>query len=148
MDCRFLTSTGYFAWFIFSICASAQSIDFVSANLSVSLGSMSILLNTLVFLPFQIYHNIHANWWSSMFRRTLQKRWSVFVKRKLVEKLIRFDGIFESAQTWSAGGHSKIKKHMIYWLLWISASITRYVPLYPSRFQVFLNNYAPWNYLP
>ena len=31
------------------------------------------------------------------------------------------------------------KKHMIYWVFWISAYITRYAPLYPSHFQVSLN---------
>ena len=45
----------------FNICASAQSVDFVSAKLSVFLGSMSRLLKTLLFLHFQIYHSIHAD---------------------------------------------------------------------------------------
>ena len=54
-----------------------------------------------------MYHSIQANWWSSICGRTLQKRWSIFVKRELVGKIDGFDGIFKSAQTWSAGGHSK-----------------------------------------
>ena len=61
-------------------CASAQSVDSSSANLSVSHGSISRLLNTLLFWLFQIYHSIHANWWSSIFGVTLQKRWSIFAK--------------------------------------------------------------------
>ena len=31
----------------------------------------------------------------------------MFVKRELVGKMAGFDGIFDSAQTWIAGGHSK-----------------------------------------
>ena len=88
----------------FNICASVHNVDFVSANLSVSKGSISRLLKTLLFLTFQIYHSIHANWWSSICGRTLQNRWSMFVKRALVWKIAEFDGIFERAQTWIAGG--------------------------------------------
>ena len=47
--------------------ASANSVDSTSANRSVSLGSTSMLLNTLLFRPFQMYHNIQAKWWSSIF---------------------------------------------------------------------------------
>ena len=99
MCCTFLCS--------FNICVSAQSVVSVSAKLSVSLGSMSRLLKTLLFLPFQIYDSIHANWWSSICGKTLQKRWSMFVNSELVGKLAGFDGIFERAQNWSVEGHSK-----------------------------------------
>ena len=81
--------------------------DFVSANLDVSRGSISKLLKTLLFFPFQIYHNIHANWWSSICGKTRQKRWSTLLKRELVGKITGFDDILERAQTWSAGKHLK-----------------------------------------
>ena len=42
-------------------CASVQSVDSTFASRSVSLRSISRLLNTLLFRPFQMYHNIHAN---------------------------------------------------------------------------------------
>ena len=54
-----------------------------------------------------MYYNVHENWWSSIFWRTLQKRWFIFVKRELEEKIAGFDCIFESVQTWRAWGHSK-----------------------------------------
>ena len=99
MFCTFLCS--------FNICTSAQNVDYVSAKLSVSLGLMSILLKTLLFIHFQIYHSIHTNWWLSICGKTLPKRWSIFVNSELVGKIVGFDGIFERAQTWSVGGHSK-----------------------------------------
>lgn len=40
---------------MFNTFASAQSVDSVSANLSVFLGTMSKLLKTLLFLHFQMY---------------------------------------------------------------------------------------------
>ena len=107
MDCKFLTSTDCAARCVFSSCASVHSVNSISAILSVSLRSMSILLNTLFFLPFQIYHKIHAKWWSSIRGSTLQKRWSIFVKRELVGKIAGFDSVLDSAQTWRARGHSK-----------------------------------------
>ena len=91
----------------FNICASAHKVDYVSASLSVSKESMSRSLKTLLFLAFQIYHSIHANWWSFICGTTLQNRWSMFVKRSLVGKIAGFYGIFERAQTCIAGGHSK-----------------------------------------
>ena len=91
----------------FNTCASAQSIDYVSAKLSVSLGSISRLLKTLLFLHFQMYHNIYANWWSSICRKTLQNRWSIFVKRELVGENSWIRWYLWECPTWSAGGHSK-----------------------------------------
>ena len=44
---------------------------------------------------------------SSIFGKTLQKRWSIFVKRELVGKIAGFDSVLDSAQTWRARGHSK-----------------------------------------
>ena len=41
-------------------CASVHNVDSSSAKLSVSLGSISRLLKTLLFRAFQMYHNIHA----------------------------------------------------------------------------------------
>ena len=57
---------------VIETCAYVQSKDFVSTNLSVFLRSTSILLKTLLFFPFEIYHNIHANWWSSILGENLQ----------------------------------------------------------------------------
>ena len=91
--------------YLCTTCASAHNVDSVSANLSVSVGSISKLLKTLLFLAFQMYHSIHANWWSSICGKILQNRWSMFVKRELVGKIVGFDGIFERAQTWRTRGH-------------------------------------------
>lgn len=88
-------------------CASAQSADSVSENLSVSRGSISKLVKTLLFLSFQMYHRIYAKWWSSIFGITVQNRRSMFAKREQEGKIVGFDGILERAQTWRAGGHSK-----------------------------------------
>ena len=88
-------------------CASAQSVDSTSSNRSVSLGSISRLLNTLLLWAFQMYHNIHTNWWSFIFGLTLQIRWSILAKREPIWKKFGFDGILDSAQTWRVGGHSK-----------------------------------------
>ena len=107
IDGRVVTSNCGTVFCSFKICASTQSVNSVSASLRVSLGSISRLLKTLLFRPFQMYHSIHANWWSSICGKTLQKRWSMFVKRELVGKIAGFVGIFERAQTWSAVGHSK-----------------------------------------
>ena len=82
----------------FNICASTHSVNYVSAILSVSIRSISRLLKILLFLSFQMYHSIYANWWSSICGKTLQNRWSMFMKRELVEKIVGFDGIFERAQ--------------------------------------------------
>ena len=72
IDGKFVISTCGTLLCSFNTCASAQSIDYVSAKLSVSLGSISRLLKTLLFVPFQMYHNIHANWWSSICGKTFQ----------------------------------------------------------------------------
>ena len=42
-------------------CASAHNVDSNSAKLNVSFRSISRLLKTLLFRPFQMYHIIHAN---------------------------------------------------------------------------------------
>ena len=88
-------------------CASDQSKDSVSASLKVSLGSISKLLNTLLFLPFQIYHKIQAKWWSSIAGDTLQNKWSMFAKSDWVRKISGLDEMCDSAHTCTAGGHSK-----------------------------------------
>ena len=76
-------------------CASVHNIDFVSANFKVSLGSTSILLRTLLFLHIQIYHNIQANWWSSICGITLQNKLSIFAKSDGLGKTTGFDEMFE-----------------------------------------------------
>ena len=108
IDGKFVHSTCWTALCVFKTCTSTQSVDFVSAKFSVSLGSISKLLKTLSFIPFQLmYQSIHANWWSSICGSTLQNRWSIVAKRELVGKISWFDGIFDNAQTRRAGGHSK-----------------------------------------
>lgn len=120
-------------------CVSAKSNDYVSANWSVSLGSISKLLKTLAFWAFHMYHRIHTNWWSSNSGITLQNKWSIFSKSELVGKIFGFDGILENAQTWITSGHSK--KHMIYWFLRCSTTGTNYIPLQSSCSQIFLYCY-------
>ena len=54
-----IASTSNRVWLIpcvSELCASAQSNDSFSANLRVSIGSISKLLKTLLFLPFNMYH--------------------------------------------------------------------------------------------
>lgn len=48
---------------VIEICASTQSNDIVSVNLRLFLGSISKLLDILLFLLIQIYHKIYVNWW-------------------------------------------------------------------------------------
>ena len=75
----------------FKTWVSAQSVDYFSVNLSISMGSMSKLLKTLLLRSFYIYHRIQANWWFSICGRTLQKRWFISVKRDFVGKETLFD---------------------------------------------------------
>lgn len=67
--------------------ASGQSIDFVSANLKVSQGSISKLMKTLLFFSFQVNYNIQTSWWSSCCWDPHQNRWSIFVKNEWVGKI-------------------------------------------------------------
>ena len=94
IDGRVIASTSGIFFCSFKIYVSTQSIDSVYASLRVSLGSISRLLKTLLFMHFQMYHSIHANWWSLICGITLQKRWSIFTKREIVEKIAGFVGFF------------------------------------------------------
>ena len=107
IDGRTVTATCGIVLCTFNIWASVHNVDYVSANLSVSMRSISRLPKTLLLQPFHMYHRIQANWWSSIYGIIFQKRWSMFVNRELVGQISGFDGIFERAQTWSARRHSK-----------------------------------------
>lgn len=63
IDGRIVVFTCGVLFWLFNICTSAQSFDFISASLRVSRGSTSRLLKTLLYLLFQMYHSIYANWW-------------------------------------------------------------------------------------
>ena len=127
-------------WFL-KICVSAQSVDSNSAILRVSLGSISILLNILLFRPFQIYHNIHAYWWSSIFGLTLQKRWSILAKKEPIGKIFGFNGILDRAHTCRAGRHSKN-----IWLIdssWSPHRVQHVSPCIPLAFRFFMTAIQP-----
>ena len=89
-----IDGTGNWVWFIPCIgefCASAQSNNFISVNLRVSLGSISKSLNTLLFLHFHILHRNHAKWWSFLSGETLQNKLSILVNSDWVENISGFN---------------------------------------------------------